>query len=117
MSAPEWLNKRVLVTGASGELGVAIVSVLSRAGAKVTAATLRRDAPAAAARHVRMDITDEASVRHGFDEASADGPLEVLVHAAGAAFFGPLDQTPLSEWNRLCQANLTGTFLCAREKL
>jgi len=113
VSPPDWSNKKVLVTGASGELGRAIALALHAAGAKVVAGVHRNKGPAQLP-EVALDVVDEASVRRAFEAA---GPLDVLVHVAGAGFFQPLDQTPLAEWKRLSELNLTGTFLCLREAL
>src|SRR3546814_8995938 len=74
-------GKIALVTGASGGLGEHFAHVLGRAGASVVVAG-RRQAPlqklahdlgAAGidARAIAIDVTDESSIKAGFDKAQA----------------------------------------------
>ena len=72
---------RVLVVGASGTIGKAVVAELRE-----------RDEVLAAGREsgdVRVDITDAASSRAAFDAA---GPLDAVVSAAGHVKFAPFAQ-------------------------
>jgi NAD(P)-dependent dehydrogenase (short-subunit alcohol dehydrogenase family)/enamine deaminase RidA (YjgF/YER057c/UK114 family) len=59
-------------------------------------------------------VTSEPSVEALAREASALGPVSVLVNNAGAAGSMPLTRTTLEEWNRLMAVNATGAFLCTR---
>ena len=38
----------------------------------------------------------------------------MLVHCAGIGFVSPALDTPLADWRRVLDVNLTGTFLCCR---
>src|ERR1700712_2844375 len=84
-------TRHALVTGASSGLGRHFAGVLAAAGARVTV-TARRDAAlaetvegiGAPAHAVRMDVTDAASVEHGFAAAeSRFGPVDILINNAG----------------------------------
>ena len=70
---------RILVIGASGVLGRAIVAELSPRFDIVTAGSKSGD--------VRIDIADPASIESGLDAADA---LDAVVCAAGAVNFTPL---------------------------
>jgi NAD(P)-dependent dehydrogenase (short-subunit alcohol dehydrogenase family) len=62
-----------------------------------------------------LDVTDEAgwaTVTERIEQS--DGPLTTLVNCAGAALRRPLVDTSLSEFRRLVELNLTGTFLGVR---
>jgi NAD(P)-dependent dehydrogenase (short-subunit alcohol dehydrogenase family) len=107
-----WPQRRVLVTGASGVIGKAVVDHLSSLGAHVIAATHTREAPTSAKSFVRLDVTDETSVQAAFVAA---GRVDTVVLCAGKGFWKPLSDTSLAEWESLVSTNLTGTFLCLRE--
>jgi NAD(P)-dependent dehydrogenase (short-subunit alcohol dehydrogenase family) len=65
-----------------------------------------------------VDVTDEASVRGAFSAArERHGPIDILVNNAGQAESAPFGKTELALFQRMIAANLTGTFLCAREAL
>jgi NAD(P)-dependent dehydrogenase (short-subunit alcohol dehydrogenase family) len=119
-------HKRVLVTGASGALGPAIVAALLAVGAKVVAGARRRtwlDALRAEMRdHDRLevaevDVTDPGGVEALVDAIDRDGGLDVLVQCAGAYAHGPLADAPLDAIDRVLRVNLWGTLLVARAAL
>ncbi|HZT80504.1 MAG TPA: SDR family NAD(P)-dependent oxidoreductase [Gemmataceae bacterium] len=95
-------NRVVLVTGASGGIGGAVVPAFVREGARVVA-HFGEHADRAAALHQELgaacvplgaDLTLEAEVERLFAEIEAGlGPVEVLVANAGC---WPPDDTPLS---------------------
>ncbi len=61
------------------------------------------------------DVADEASVQRGMDAArSAQGPVEVLVYAAGITGAGGVEDETPEEWRRILEVNLTGAYLCVR---
>jgi NAD(P)-dependent dehydrogenase (short-subunit alcohol dehydrogenase family) len=65
-----------------------------------------------------MDVTDESSVRAGFEETVlAHGGLDVVVSNAGAAHSAPVVRLELGDWTRMFAVNATGHFLVAREAM
>ena len=65
---------------------------------------------------IRMDVSDEKSVRAAFDDAVvAYGGLDVIVSNAGIAHSRPVDRMELEDWQRSFDVNATGHFLVARE--
>jgi NAD(P)-dependent dehydrogenase (short-subunit alcohol dehydrogenase family) len=103
-------GRRVLVTGALGDIGAAVRAEFEAAGASVVAADVQ---PADGV--LLCDVTDEASTAAAFDAAQADGPVTDVVHAAGVGSVGPVKELDLGEWERVVAVNLTGSFLVARE--
>jgi NAD(P)-dependent dehydrogenase (short-subunit alcohol dehydrogenase family) len=92
---PDLSGRRALVTGVTSGLGETVALELARAGAEVvlaarspdkldaTEAHLRRQLPDARLRRLRVDLADLGSVRRAAAEASALGPLHLLVNNAG----------------------------------
>lgn len=125
------LSRRVaLITGAAGAIGAGIARLYAREGAHVVcadldlekaqalAADLIKANPSNRALAVRMDVTNEASVRDGFQQAVLEyGGIDVLVSNAGVAKGSPIDELTLDEWQRNFAVNATGHFLVVREAL
>lgn len=100
-------SRCVVVTGASGNLGVAVVERLERAGARVVGFT-HRDA----------DLTDEAQVEAAYERAvQRHGPIWGSVHCAGGWAGAPFPQTEVATFEKMIAINLRATFLCCRAAL
>ena len=115
-----------MVTGAGSGIGRHAAIILARHGATVTLAARRADklaetekaisAAGGTVRSVPMDVTNEASVRAGFDAAqTAAGPVEILFNNAGVAGYKSLLEMDSATWDRIIDTNLKGAWLCARE--
>jgi len=100
-------GRSIFVTGAAGAIGAAICASLESHGARV----LPSDRTAANGR-MAMDVTDEGSVRRGFE---ALGPVTDIVHCAGSVLVGPIAETSVAEFRAAVDTNLLGAFLIARE--
>jgi NAD(P)-dependent dehydrogenase (short-subunit alcohol dehydrogenase family) len=97
-------NKTVLVTGAAGAIGAAIVAGVKRAGGKAIASDLK-DRPGV---DTALDVTSEAD----WEKATAGiGKLDGLVNAAGIAAVANIEKTDFASWKRVLGVNLDGTFL------
>jgi rhamnulose-1-phosphate aldolase/alcohol dehydrogenase len=128
-SAPRPLEGQVvLVTGGAGAIGVGIAEVCAAAGAQVAIADLDGVRATAAAtalcdRHgtsaafgIEMDVTDEASVRAGFDAACLrHGGVDVVVPNAGIALVRPISALSAAEVRRVSDVNYLGVLLTIRE--
>jgi pteridine reductase len=120
-------GRRALVTGGAVRLGrgialgladrgaqVAIGYHASREGAAETAAELARRG--AGGHAFQADVGDVAAARRLVDEAAAAlGGLDVLVHAASAAFVGrPALEVDETLWDAALDSTLKGGFFCAQ---
>jgi 3-oxoacyl-[acyl-carrier protein] reductase len=117
-------NRVVLVTGASGGIGGALVRAFAAEGARVVAHFSEHgDRAKALADEVGCvplgaDLTLEADVERLFAEIEVGlGPVDVLVANAG---FWPGDDVPVADmtlkrWNQTLAVNLSSVFLCLRE--
>lgn len=113
-------GRRVLITGGASGIGRAAAALLRQEGAAV--AVIDRDLAAATevaaecgAVAIAADVSDEASVQRGVDEAAGKlGGLDGLVNAAG--IFRPqlMMETDLATWQQVFAVNMTGVFLVSR---
>ncbi len=97
-------QKAVLVTGASGAIGAAIVAAIKRAGGTAIASDLK-GRPGI---DVTLDVTAEADWQRAM---AGIGQLDGLVNAAGIAAVGSIEKTDFVTWRRVLAVNLDGTFL------
>src|SRR5262249_9747536 len=78
------INKRILITGASGGLGSATMKALVEAGAKVIGIDRKPLAGAGAADVILADLTDAAEIERAVSDAIARlGGLDTLINNAG----------------------------------
>jgi NADP-dependent 3-hydroxy acid dehydrogenase YdfG len=109
-------GRTALVTGASSGIGLATALALADAGAHVHAAARRPELieEAAAGRDVvahHLDVTDRAEIAALATRLGAEGPLHVLVAAAGTNLKARrLEQLTPAAFDDLIALNLTGAF-------
>lgn len=105
-----------LVVGATRGIGLAYVNALAARGDRVIGTARRpEDATAledVAARVVRCDVTDDASVA-ALAEALSDESLDLLVHNAGVLVPGRLDESPASVLGQI-DTNAVGAYRVVR---
>jgi 3-oxoacyl-[acyl-carrier protein] reductase len=113
----------LLVTGAGGGLGGALVRGFARAGWRVAAAGHRErpegigDEVAGVAGWV-LDVTDGEACRRVVAEVEERwGRIDVLVHSAGVAVDRRITSMSEADWDRVMDVNLKGAFLVGRAVL
>lgn len=114
-------GKTILITGATGGLGEAVVSVFLREGASVAGAARRwsGDEATAGLLKVRADLTTETGAEAAVQAALAErGRLDAVVHLVGGfAMDGPLAATKVETWDRMMEMNVRSAFLVFRAAL
>jgi meso-butanediol dehydrogenase/(S,S)-butanediol dehydrogenase/diacetyl reductase len=117
MSAPD-AGKVALVSGAARGIGRATADVLSREGYAVVGFDIAAEEAEAAERDwelERCDVADEASVRALVEGVVARHErIDVLVNVAGIVLVKPIVETEWTEFQRLAEVNLGGTFLTCK---
>lgn len=127
MADPYDLSGQVAaVTGAAQGLGLAIAEKLARCGASVVIGDVQQQKGQAAADSLRqagltahaakLDITDSDDTDQFFDRIKSQaGRLDILVNSAGVGqTVAPVTQLADTEWQRVIDITLTGTFYCCR---
>ena len=101
-------EKIVLVTGAAGAIGAAVIAAVRSAGGTAIAT----DLAGAKGIDAALDVTAEADWQRVTKEIeSKHGRLDGLVNAAGIAAVGSIEKTDFATWRRVLSINLDGTFL------
>jgi len=115
--------ERAVVTGAGSGLGRGIALALTAAGVDVVAMG-RREEPLAETAAIAPgpgtvtvapgNIREEEDVDRVFTLAEADGPPQMLVHAAAGAFHAPAEQISANGFRAVVDTGLSGAFLVLR---
>jgi len=119
-------GKSILITGALGAIGQVVVRTLVAHGATVIANDILRDEeanslaathrwPAARYRYVRADITKSDEVNRLLTAAvDQTGRLDVALCHAGMVLACPILNYSETDWDRIVDLNLKGSFLIAQ---
>lgn len=110
-------GKVAVVTGAASGIGLAVVALFARVGARVLATDANEEALRAAVVSLpgdvvpyAADVTHEDQVREAMAEAAQRfGGIDIVIPNAG--IFGThafIAECPLDEFNRVMQVNVTG---------
>lgn len=110
----------VLITGAAGGLGTALVMAFLDDGWRVTAGFHSHHSfrESEALLPIRLNVASQADAAAAVAETLARwGRLDVLVNNAGLTKDSPLAQMSEADWDEVMIVNLKGAFLCAQAAL
>ncbi len=118
-------NKNALITGAGKGIGKAIAIALAKEGVNVILVARTQeeiDSVAAKVRSLRVkalaitaDVADINSVNAAVAKALAEfGTIDILINNAGIAAFGKFLELEPTDWERIIQVNLMGTYYLTR---
>lgn len=116
-------KRRALITGASSGIGKATALAFAKAGidvALVSRSQEKLEGVAAVAKEIgveakafTVDLGSVAQVKTKI-QAIADefGEIDILVNNAGIGYTANLSDTPLEDWQRVIDLNITSVFQC-----
>jgi 3-oxoacyl-[acyl-carrier protein] reductase len=115
-------KKNVIVTGASGGIGNAIIKKLSEAGANILASGTRIDKLEELKKNfeglkiLKFDISQSDKIEEFIENATNElgGSLDGIVNNAGITQDNLAIRMSLDEWQKVININLTSTFLMSK---
>lgn len=126
MSDNHTTGRVVLITGAAGGVGAALVERFIANGDTVIGTDVSADALAGLEKRLSAgtslvtlagDITNEEDVAQLAELARRQGGLDVLINCAGFFPFESFEDTTLDSWRKVIDVNLTGYFLITHSLL
>ena len=115
-------NKNIIVTGASGGIGNAIIKKLNEAGANILASGTRIEKLEELKKNfegiriLKFDISQSDKIEEFIENATTKlgGSLDGLVNNAGITQDNLAIRMSLDEWQKVININLTSTFLMSK---
>lgn len=122
----DFLNKVVIVTGASNGIGQETAITFAQEGAKVVLADIDSDAGKQTVSYIRKnggealfiqtDVRKEEDIiRLMIKTKNTYGAIHILINNAGKAVFKSPFELSIIEWDDMINTNLRSVFLCSRE--
>ena len=115
-------KKNIIVTGASGGIGNAIIKKLSEAGANILASGTRIEKLEGLKKNfeglkiLKFDISQSDKIEEFIENATNElgGSLDGIVNNAGITQDNLAIRMSLDEWQKVININLTSTFLMSK---
>lgn len=108
---PDLDGRLAVVTGGGRGIGLATVRRLREQGARVVVLDLAQTDEVLDAEFVEVDVTDAAAVASVADDlAGHGGAVGIVVNAAGIVRSASAEAMSASDWSRVIDVNLSGTF-------
>ena len=115
-------DKNIIVTGASGGIGNAIVKKLSKAGANILASGTRTEKLKELKKNfenikiLKFDISEIENIEEFIESATKElgGGLDCIINNAGITQDNLAIRMSLEDWQKVININLTSTFLMSK---
>ena len=115
-------DKKIIVTGASGGIGNAIIKKLSEVGANILASGTRIEKLEELKKNfknikiLRCDMSESSKIEEFIENATNElgGSLDCIINNAGIAQDNLAIRMSLEEWQKVINVNLTSTFLMSK---
>ena len=115
-------DKKIIVTGASGGIGNAIIKKLSEVGANILASGTRIEKLEDLKKNfenikiLKFDISESSKIEEFIENATKElgGSLDCIVNNAGISQDNLAIRMSLEEWQKVIDVNLTSTFLMSK---
>lgn len=120
-------DRYALITGASSGIGRATALAFAKSGfhlilvgrsqEKLDAVAKAANQSGVTAKTLVLDLSTVEQVRDEIEKATSGLSVDVLVNNAGIGYTGDLFSTPLQDWQRVMDLNLTSVFQCIQAVL
>ena len=115
-------DKKIIVTGASGGIGNAIIKKLSEVGANILASGTKIEKLEELKKNfknikiLRCDMSESSKIEEFIENATNElgGSLDCIINNAGIAQDNLAIRMSLEEWQKVINVNLTSTFLMSK---
>ena len=118
-------SKKALVTGAAQGIGEVLSLALAESGADVALVDLDLDRTRSVAGRItslgrtaialKADVSSAADLQKLVDEVvSGFGRIDILINCAATYASSPAEDMNPSDWERVIEVSLKGTFLCCQ---
>lgn len=115
-------DKKILITGANGQLGQAFATTILQSGAFVYITDIQEeinkelakflaDKDLQSYKYLQLDVTEEKSIEAAAEQAP---DVNVLINNAGIAVFTPFEERTAEEIDNVTAVNIKGTILCSK---
>ncbi|MCF8359739.1 MAG: SDR family oxidoreductase [Prolixibacteraceae bacterium] len=112
------MKKVIFITGISSGFGKHASGLLTKRGHTVYGTVRKECATPDGVNVLKMDLTDEASIKSAVEEVSAkEGRIDVLINNAGMHTGGAVEETPADLFARQMSTNFTGTVQLTQQVL
>lgn len=122
-------DKNIVILGAGGGFGQALISKLSKQGAGLLLGDLKQETTEQSAKEAQsegasrvltaqVDVTNESSVSTFFETISKEiEHLDILVYLPGVSVASPIPSMAVDDFDRIVDINLKGLFLAVKHFL
>ena len=115
-------DKKIIVTGASGGIGNAIIKKLSEVGANILASGTKIEKLEELKKNfknikiLRCDMSESSKIEEFIENATNElgGNLDCIINNAGITQDNLAIRMSLEEWQKVINVNLTSTFLMSK---
>jgi 3(or 17)beta-hydroxysteroid dehydrogenase len=104
-------GKVALISGAASGIGLETSRLFAAEGARVVGGDIAPFPADFPGRGLFLDVTREEDWARALAAVAEEGPLDILVNAAGIAESGSIEEASLESWERVMAVNARGTFL------
>jgi short-subunit dehydrogenase len=116
-------QQRAIITGASSGIGKATALAFAQAGIEVALVSRSQEKLTEVARVASglgvqakvypIDLAQISQLKSALEAIATEfGPIDILVNNAGIGYTNPLRETPLTDWQKVLDLNLTSVFQC-----
>ena len=125
MSPFDLHNRRALITGSTHGIGLAMAEAIGNAGAEIIISSTNQSRLTQTVQELQhqglkvsgfhFDVTNEHEVEQTVNKIEQNfGPIDILINNAGLIQRIPLIEMGVSDFRRILDVNLTGTFILSK---